>query len=464
MQRKRSPAGPPHHAGMTDAIAPPGQRVTELPEALLRRMQGQGPRYLSYPTADRFGASVDAAELERALAARRELSDAGVCTPLSVQVRVPSAGFDGDVRGPDPRAAEYVDALGLEVALVNDQVGACRAVSDLHLGGGSPTVLPDAGLDRLMGTIRRSFFLTHDAELSIDVDPCRVQADRVRHLRRLGFNGIRLCVHDFDPDVRRAMQREQAFEQAQALMPSAREAGFASIALELVYGLPGQTPQGLQRTLAQAAGLRPDRILLRAYSNRPGRSGARPHGDAAPLPDDSQRCALLGAALAVLGAQGYQYVGDDQFAPPPRDVQGCRTRPDRDQIGLGVSAIGRIGDCAYQNEDTLDGYYAALEANRLPVARGFLLDADDRVRRDVIAALVCQGRVDFDDILERHGVDMRQAFVDELVRLAPLAADGLVDLHGDGIRVTASGWYVVRAIAMVFDRHLRSGARIARVE
>ena len=177
---------------------------------------------------------------------------------------------------------------------------------------------------------------------------------------------------------------------------------------------------------------------------------------------------MLADALSALRADGYDYIGMDHFALPGdalaiakregrlhRNFQGYSTQPDCDLLGLGVSAIGRIGDCFYQNAKTLPAYYAALEADRLPVERGHLLDADDRVRRDIIMALMCQGRVDFADILARDGVDMRNAFADELVRLAPFAAEGLVELHGDGIRVTSSGWYVVRAIAMVFDRYLQ---------
>jgi oxygen-independent coproporphyrinogen-3 oxidase len=459
MQRKRWAAGSPHHAGMTEAIARTRPR-TAAREALLRRMQGQGPRYAAYPTADRFGPTVDATGVERALAARREQSAAGIRTPLAVHLRVPPDVFEVERSG-GLHAAEYVDALELEIALVTDQVGACRAVSDLHLGGGAPTFLPDAGLDRLMGAIRRSFFLTHDAGLSIDVDPRHVDPGRVRHLRSLGFDRIRLAVHGLDPGVHRAPPREESFERLQALTLAARDAGIASIDLELVYGLPGQTPSGLQRVLAQAAGLKPDRIRVRGYSNRPARPAARGGDAAAELPDDPQRCAMLAGVLDALESQGYRYVGGDRFAlaPAAPDLPAHITQLDGDRIGLGIAAIGRVGDCAYQNDDTLDEYYAALEANRLPVARGLVLDADDRARRDIIAALMSCGRVDFDEIRGRHGMDVREAFSNELVRLAPLAADGLVELRGDGIRVTRSGRYAARAIAMVFDRYLRRDAR-----
>jgi oxygen-independent coproporphyrinogen-3 oxidase len=481
-QRKRAARGAPHHAGMTEAIASPVRSSIAPSEALLRRIQGPGPRYTSYPTADRFGEDFDAADLEKALGARRELSDAGVCVPMSVYVHVPFCesvcyycACNKVVTRHHERATEYLDALELEVALVNDQIGACRAVSQLHLGGGSPTFLSDAELDRLMGTIRRSFFLMPDAELSIEIDPRTVDAGRLRHLRALGFNRISFGVQDFDPDVQRAVHREQPFEQVQALMRSAREIGFASINVDLIYGLPRQTPQSFKRTLAQVGALRPDRIALYAYAHLPERFKPQRRIHAADLPEGPDRVAMLGEALAAFRAQGYEYIGMDHFALPDdslaiarregrlhRNFQGYSTHADCDLIGLGVSAIGRVGDCFYQNEKTLDAYYAALEADRLPVARGHVLDADDRVRRDIIMDLMCHGHVDFDDILQRDEVDMRTEFADELVRLAPFAAEGLVELRGDGVRVTSSGWYVVRAIAMVFDRYLQGNASRAR--
>ncbi|HEY9026965.1 MAG TPA: oxygen-independent coproporphyrinogen III oxidase [Burkholderiaceae bacterium] len=463
---------------MTEAAAPSAQGTTLPPEALLRRMQGPGPRYTSYPTADRFHEGFGVAELEHALVARRRQSDAGTCIPMSVYVHVPFCesvcyycACNKVITRHHERAAEYLDALELEAGLVVDQLGACRAVSQLHLGGGSPTFLSDGELGRLMGTIRRHFFLTPGAEMSIEVDPRTVDAPRLRRLHELGFNRISFGVQDFDPAVQRAVHREQPFEQVQALMRSARAIGFASINVDLIYGLPRQTPESFRRTLVQVASLRPDRIALYGYAHLPERFKPQRRIHDAELPDGPQRVAMLGEAMALFVADGYEYIGMDHFALSTdtlaiarregrlhRNFQGYSTQADCDLIGLGVSAIGRIGDCFYQNAKTLDAYYGALEGNRLPVARGLVLDADDRLRRDIIMGLMCHGQVDFDDIRRRHGVDVRSACRDELVRLAPLAADGLVELHEGGIRVTASGWYVVRAIAMVFDRHLQAAA------
>jgi len=459
---------------MSEVIAIQPQSSAVPPDEVLRRIQGPGPRYTSYPTADRFGDRFGAPELKAALWARHVASET-VCTPLSVYVHIPFCeslcyycACNKVITRHHERAAPYLEALDHEVALVVEQIGPCRSMSQLHLGGGSPTFLSDEELTELMAILRLNFHFTPDAELSIEVDPRTVDAKRLAHLRELGFNRLSLGIQDFDPQVQKAVHREQPYELVAGLMTSARALGFTSINVDLIYGLPHQTPESFHRTIGQVATLRPDRIALYAYAHLPARFKPQRRIAAKDLPEGPQRVAMLADALSALRADGYDYIGMDHFALPGdslaiakregrlhRNFQGYSTQPDCDLIGLGVSAIGHIGDCFYQNAKTLPDYYAALEADRLPVERGHRLDADDRVRRDIIMALMCQGRVDFADILARDGVDMRTAFADELVRLAPFAAQGLVELRGDGIRVTSSGWYVVRAVAMVFDRYLQ---------
>jgi oxygen-independent coproporphyrinogen III oxidase len=472
--RKLDARWPSQHGAMSDVIAILPQSSAAPSDEVLRRIQGPGPRYTSYPTADRFGDRFGEPQLKSALWARHVASET-VCTPLSVYVHIPFCeslcyycACNKVITRHHERAAPYLQALDREVALVVEQIGPCRSVSQLHLGGGSPTFLSDEELTELMAILRLNFHLTPDAELSIEVDPRTVDSKRLAHLRELGFNRLSLGIQDFDPQVQKAVHREQPFELVHELMTSARALGFASINVDLIYGLPHQTPESFHRTIGQVAKLRPDRIALYAYAHLPARFKPQRRIDGASLPDGPQRVAMLADALSALRTDGYDYIGMDHFALPDdslaiakregrlhRNFQGYSTQPDCDLVGLGVSAIGHVGDCFYQNAKTLPAYYAALEAGRLPVERGHLLDADDRVRRDIIMALMCQGRVDFADILARDGVDMRTAFADELVRLAPFAAQGLVELHGDGIRVTSSGWYVVRAVAMVFDRYLQ---------
>ena len=454
-------------------------QARELPsQGLLERMDKPGPRYTSYPTADRFDDDFDAARLSHALAQRRHVDEAGAATPLSVYVHVPFCesvcyycACNKVITKHHERAAPYLDALNIELDLVGAEIGWQRSVAQLHLGGGSPTFLSDAEISRLMAMLRRAFFLLPDAEISIEVDPRTVSAARLAYLRAQGFNRISFGVQDFDPDVQQAVHRVQSFESVRDLMRQARALGFASINADLIYGLPRQTPASFARTIAQVAELRPDRIALYAYAHLPERFKPQRRIDVAELPKPVARVEMLAAAMAGFQSSGYTYIGMDHFALPgdplaiasregrlQRNFQGYSTHQDCDLIGLGVSAIGRMGDSYYQNAKTLPGYYAALDAARLPVARGLTLDTDDLARRDIIMALMCHGRVDFDQVARTHGLRMREAFADELAQLRPLCDDGLVVLEDSAIQVTSRGWYVVRAIALVFDRYLKHGA------
>ena len=472
---------------MSEAIISITPAAQVLPSAdVLGRIEGPGPRYTSYPTADRFDEAFGAAHLESVLTARRHADEDGAAGPLSVYVHIPFCesvcyycACNKVITKHHSRAAAYLDALDREMDGVVAALGAQRSVSQLHLGGGSPTFLSDAEIARLMASLRRSFYLAPDAELSIEVDPRTVTTERLARLRAEGFNRISFGVQDFDPAVQQAVHRVQSYDSVRDLIEGARALGFASINADLIYGLPQQTAESFARTIAQIGALRPDRIALYAYAHLPQRFKPQRRIAAAQLPDAPARVAMLGSAMAGFIARGYVYIGMDHFALPSdslaiarrdgqlhRNFQGYSTQPDCDLIGLGVSAIGRIGNSYYQNARELPDYYAALEAGRLPVAKGLLLDADDLVRREIIMALMCHGRVEFAEIDRRHRIVMREAFADELARLAAFVDDGFVEVDDAAIRVTPAGWYVVRAIAMVFDRYLRDAAsreRFSRV-
>ena len=334
--------------------------------------------------------------------------------------------------------------------------------------GGSPTFLSDAELERVIGSLRNAFPTADGAEVSIEVDPRTVTPARLAHLRSLGFNRISFGVQDFDPQVQQAVHRVQPFDSVRELMQSARELGFQSINADLIYGLPRQTPDSFARTVAQIGALRPDRIALYAYAHLPQRFKPQRRIVADELPTAAQRVAMLGDAIAGFLARGYSYIGMDHFALPDdalatakrqgrlhRNFQGYSTQPDCDLIGLGVSAIGRIGATYQQNAKTLPEYYEALRQGRLPVVRGIALNDDDLVRRAVIMALMCQGRVDFAVIEREHAIKMGAYFAAELEQLAPLVEAGLVEIAADAIQVSAAGWYVVRAVAMAFDSALQ---------
>lgn len=461
---------------MNDDRTRPASPPPVLSEALLRRFDTPGPRYTSYPTADRFVEAFGPADCERALQQRAAGASPAGSAPLSVYVHVPFCesvcyycACNKVITKHHERAAEYLDALEAEMALVAQSLGSGQTVSQLHFGGGSPTFLSDAELERVMAALRRTFRIAGDAELSIEVDPRTVTDLRLAHLRRLGFNRVSFGVQDFDPQVQQAVHRVQPFERVRALVASARALGFSSINADLIYGLPRQTPESFERTLRQIGELRPDRIALYAYAHLPQRFKPQRRIVADELPSASQRVEMLGAAIASFLGRGYSYIGMDHFALPDdelavakrqgrlhRNFQGYSTQPDCDLVGLGVSAIGRVGASYYQNAKTLPEYYDALRQRQLPVVRGIALTRDDLVRRAIINALMCQGRLEFESIELAHLVDFREAFASELAQLAPLAEAGLVEIEPGAIQVTATGWFIVRAVAMVFDRYLQN--------
>jgi oxygen-independent coproporphyrinogen III oxidase len=448
----------------------------------LRRLDVPGPRYTSYPTADRFVEAFGHEEYRRALQQRAQGAVVGGALPLSLYVHVPFCesvcyycACNKIITKHHSRGREYLDLLAREIALHVAELGTGQHVSQLHLGGGSPTFLDDDELAHLMDLVRHAFRLSSTAEISIEIDPRTANRARLQHLRGLGFNRVSFGVQDFDPDVQAAVHRVQSFEMVRDLVAEARALRFESINADLIYGLPKQTPASFQRTIAQVAELRPHRIALYAYAHLPERFKPQRRIHSAELPAPEDRVGMLGAALAGFTAQGYTYIGMDHFALPTdalavakrqgrlhRNFQGYSTQPECDLIGLGVSSIGRIGATYSQNAKTLPEYRDALEQGRFPVVRGLALTRDDVVRRAIIMALMCQGRLDFESIELAHLVDMRTMFAPEIARLREMSGMGLVEVGDNEIQVTPLGWYFVRAVAMVFDRNLNSDQARAR--
>ena len=442
---------------------------------LLRQLDVSGPRYTSYPTADRFVEACAPDNHVRALEQRRA-GTAVMGLPLSLYVHLPFCASlcyfcacNKIITNNPARAELYLRYLGREVDLYVARVGAGQAVSQLHLGGGTPTFLSDDELRALMAMLRRSFDLAPGGEYSIEVDPRTVDEGRLAMLAGLGFNRLSFGVQDFDPAVQKAVHRIQPTEQVFSLVQAARDLGFKSINVDLIYGLPQQTPDSFDRTLAQVTLLRPDRVALYAYAHLPERFKPQRRIASAELPPASAKMAMLSRALAVFAEAGYVYVGMDHFALPDdalavakrqgrlhRNFQGYSTQPDCDLIGLGVSAIGRIGAIYSQNAKTLDDYYDHLNQGRLPVERGLALSRDDLLRRTVIMALMCQGALQFEPVELAYLIDFRAYFAPELEALAPRVEQGLVTMSDSGVEVTASGWFFVRAVAMVFDRYLQA--------
>ena len=442
---------------------------------LLRKFDLNGPRYTSYPTADRFVEAFTEDAYLQALGQRRVGAFAS-SLPLSVYIHIPFCeslcyfcACNKIITKHHDKADTYLRYLSREIALQIAHLGTTPSVSQLHLGGGTPTFLDDGQLGELMATLRRNFNFVPGGDYAIEVDPRTVDAGRLAVLAGLGFNRLSFGVQDFDLEVQKAIHRVQAEEQVFALVESARKLGFESINVDLIYGLPQQTPESFDRTLARITALRPDRVALYAYAHLPERFKPQRRIVTAELPNASAKIAMLSHSLDAFDAAGYVYVGMDHFALPDdalavakrqgrlhRNFQGYSARADGDLMALGVSAIGRVGATYSQNAKTLDEYYDHLDQGRLPVVRGLALSRDDLVRRAVIMALMCQGEVQFESVENAFLVDFKIYFAAEFEALAGLAGQGLVQVDDSGIQVTAKGWFFVRAVAMVFDRYLQT--------
>ncbi len=460
---------------MNAAVAEP------ISEELLRRFDVAGPRYTSYPTADRFVEAFTAEDYKQALTLRRA-GVAAAASPLSLYVHIPFCeslcyycACNKIITKHHDRAAPYLNYLSREVDLHTKELGIGQAVSQVHLGGGSPTFMSDDELRELMAMLRRNFNFVPGGEYSIEVDPRTIDAKRLDTLAELGFNRLSFGVQDFDPAVQKSVHRVQPAEQVFALVAAARERKFDSINVDLIYGLPLQNPESFDRTLAQVVELRPERIALYAYAHLPERFKPQRRITTTEIPNGAAKVAMLARSMAAFMRAGYVYIGMDHFALPTdalaiaqrqgrlhRNFQGYSTQPDCDLIGLGVSSIGKIGATYSQNAKTMEEYCDFLDQGEFPVVRGLALSRDDVLRRAVIMALMCQGVVSFESIELAHLIEFRKYFAAEIEALQKLAEQGLVTLNDTGIQVTTMGWFFVRAVAMVFDKYLQTDRTRAR--
>lgn len=447
--------------------------------AMLQKYDVSGPRYTSYPTADRFVEAFTEEDYKQALTQRREV---GSALPLSIYVHIPFCeslcffcACNKIVTKHHERSVEYLRYLSREIDLHIAHLGSGQAISQLHLGGGSPTFFSDDELTELMTMLKRSFVFMPGGEYSIEVDPRTVNEQRLTHLAELGFNRLSFGVQDFDPEVQKAVHRIQPAEQVFSLVEATRRLKFDSVNVDLIYGLPMQTPQSFSRTLAQVVALRPNRIALYGYAHLPERFKPQRRISEYELPAAQDKITMLASALTAFMEAGYVYVGMDHFALPDDDLaiakrqgrlhrnfQGYSTQPDCDLISLGVSAIGRVGATYSQNAKTIEEYYDYLNQGRFPVVRGLALTRDDLVRRAVIMAIMCQGELQYESIELAYMIDFKSYFANELALLKEQEAIGMVTLNDDGLQVTDTGWFFVRAVAMLFDRYLQTDKNRAR--
>ncbi|WP_413674831.1 oxygen-independent coproporphyrinogen III oxidase [Massilia cellulosiltytica] len=445
----------------------------EFDADLIARMTQRGPRYTSYPTADRFTPAFGAGEF--AAAARPG-------KPLSLYVHIPFCeslcyycACNKIITHDRGKAVKYLGYLLREIDMQAALFADGAVVEQLHFGGGTPTYLSDAQMGDLLGHLRSRYtFASDDAgEFSIEIDPRTVDAARIRTLRRQGFNRLSLGVQDFDEDVQRAVNRIQPEALTRAAIAAAREAGFRSISIDLIYGLPLQNVTTMAATLDKVVAAAPDRISVYNYAHMPQLFKSQKLIRDEDLPDGATKLAMLGLCIERLGAAGYVYIGMDHFARPDdelaraqrdgtlhRNFQGYSTHADIDMVACGVSAISAVNGTYAQNEKSLDPYYARIDRGELPVARGLALSGDDLLRREVIQKLMCDFALDLRDLAARWDVDVAERFAPELARLADLARDGLLAVTPDRIDVTPKGRLLVRNICMVFDDYFGKPAAV----
>lgn len=452
--------------------------MATLPAELLARYGSVAvPRYTSYPSANHWAALGDAEAF-----ATEAFAQAGQ-RPASLYVHVPFCkrlcfycGCNMMVTHDQGLVERYLVALEREVELVARAIEAggraLPPVVQVHLGGGTPTYLDDAQLRRLAGALGRVFPLEPGAEMSVEVHPAVTSAAQLQTLASLGFSRVSMGVQDFDPAVQAKVNRPQPFAETRDLVVEARRLGFTSVNIDLMYGLPLQTVERFDDTLARVAEIGPDRIALFGFAHIPKLKKHHRLILAEELPDAAGRLAIFERALERLLDAGYVTIGLDHFARPEdelckaraagtlrRNFMGYTTCAASDVLAFGPSSISEVDGVFLQNEREVRAWADLVAARRLPVVRGFRSTADDRLRGDLIQRLFCSLEVDTHELGRVHGVDVERALAPELEALAPLVEDGLVERHARVLRVTPAGQLLLRNVAAVFDAYLDRGPR-----
>jgi oxygen-independent coproporphyrinogen-3 oxidase len=450
------------------------QRV-EFNTELIKRYDVAGPRYTSYPTAVQFMEGFDAEAYRRHTAAsNNEL----IPKPLSLYVHLPFCkslcyycGCMKKVTRHQHQADHYLDLLNREIGMQGELFDHDREVVQLHFGGGTPTFHNDQQLSALMEQLGRHFSLSCDdsREFSIEVDPRTVGADRLAALADIGFNRISLGIQDIDPKVQEAVNRVQDPAASLEMIGNARKFGFNSVSVDLIYGLPLQTVESFGQTIDTVVSARPDRLAVYNYAHLPQLFRAQRMIDADDIPSPETKLQLMELTIDKLTGAGYVYIGMDHFALPEdeltvaqregglqRNFQGYSTRRGCDLVGLGVSSIGKVGDCYAQNIKDIQSWQTTVNEGVLPIWRGIGLTTEDRLRRRIIESIMCHGEIRFEVFEADYAIDFNEHFAPELVCLEQMEEDGLIRMQGDAVLVTPPGRLLLRNIAMVFDEYLQS--------
>ena len=451
----------------------------EFDSGLIQRLSQSGPRYTSYPTADRFSDQFSSRDYLHAV---NHLHARGARHPLSLYIHIPFCdtvcyycGCNKIVTKNRDKAITYLDYLKRELAMQGKLFAGFNQVEQLHFGGGTPTYLSDTQMGDLMQHLRRWFSFADDTkgEYSIEVDPRSVTAARIHTLRAQGFNRISLGVQDFDEQVQRAVNRIQPEQTTLDTIQAARDAGFRSISIDLIYGLPKQTLVSIAETLTKVIAANPDRIAVYHYAHLPHIFKPQRRISEEDLPSSDIKLEMLGLCIRQLNAAGYVYIGMDHFAKPDdelavaqrqgllhRNFQGYSTHAESDLIACGVSAISSVGMCYSQNTKTLDDYYDRLDQGELPIVRGYQLTMDDVLRRFIIQRLMCNFELSIRSLEQAYPIKFANYFRLELEALDELRAMGLLTIDSEWIEVTLKGRLLIRNVCMVFDRHLQQARQL----
>ena len=446
---------------------------TSFPAELITKYGLAGPRYTSYPTALQFHEGFDAKAYRRHA---QNSNDDLIPRPLSLYVHLPFCkelcyycACNKKVTRNTQRADDYLRHLDREIEMQGSLFDRDRQVIQLHFGGGTPTYYDDMQLKHIVEKLAANFLLSRasNREFSIEIDPRTVNRDRIAYLADIGFNRVSMGIQDFDPAVQKAVNRVQDEGKTLDLIEASREHGFNSVSVDLIYGLPLQTAASFERTIDSVLTVRPNRLSVYNYAHLPHLFRAQRMIVSEDVPVPEVRLQLLASTISKLKDAGYVYIGMDHFALPDdelsiamedgslqRNFQGYSTCRETDLVGMGVSAIGKVGNSFVQNRKDIRDWQAALEAGRLPVWRGLSLSGEDRLRREVISAIMCQGNVQYRDFERKFGIDFANHFALELESLKPLQAEGLIELNEQGFEVAPNGLLLLRIIAMKFDEYL----------
>ncbi|WP_150539497.1 oxygen-independent coproporphyrinogen III oxidase [Actinobacillus vicugnae] len=439
--------------------------------ALIQKYNQSGPRYTSYPTALEFSESYNDDDFK--VAAARYPN-----RPLSLYVHIPFChklcyfcACNKIITRHQHKVDIYLDYLEKEIK-TRAPLFTNRTVTQIHWGGGTPTYLDEAQSERLMAMLRKHFNVSDDAEISIEMDPREIELTMLDHLCQIGFNRISMGIQDFNKEVQKLVNREQDEAFIFALMKRAKELGFASTNIDLIYGLPKQDVESFMYTLERVIELDPDRMSVFNYAHLPSRFAAQIKIKDDMLPAPETKLTILQKTIEFLGSNGYKFIGMDHFAKPNdelaiaqqqgvlhRNFQGYTTQEECDLLGMGVSAISLLGDTYAQNHKELQQYYANVEARGIALHKGLALTQDDCIRRDVIKALICNFKLEFDRLQAEYQIDFKQYFSEDLALLAPLVKDGLLEINEHSIVVSPRGRLLIRNICLCFDVYSRQLAK-----